>query len=194
MMPAVTSGKVRPSVSTGWWAVLAVELDPLVEEARHGPLGIAVVEEGAIPVAGGAADDLGGGDDEPDHEAEAAQRGAVLGPQNDAAARRDDAAAGLLAFEASQNGGFEVAEGFLSVVLENPADRLAGALHDEGVGVEDRIAEGVRQLPADGRLPGAHEADQNDVFRGGGRHAWGDGKGPKSQMRNSKFLSGRILC
>ena len=57
----------------------------------------------------------------------------------------------------------DLAEALLPALLEQLGDRLAGALLDRVVEVEERAVEPRRQLAAERRLAGAHEPDQDDV-------------------------------
>ena len=145
----------------------------MLEEGADGFLGIAGVEEGAILVAASAAEDFGGRDHEPDDIAELAEEGAVFGAGDDATPGGDDVAFGGGGGEIPEDGRFEVAEGGFPLVRKDFGDWFADALDDEGVGVDERIAEGSGKIPADGRLAGAHESDQNDVFVGVFGHAVG---------------------
>src|SRR5207247_6643639 len=55
------------------------------------------------------------------------------------------------------------AELVLPPLGEDLADRLAGALLDRGVEIEEGALEPLAELPAERRLARAHEADEDDV-------------------------------
>ncbi len=56
----------------------------------------------------------------------------------------------------------ELAERRLAVLGEDLPDRAAGSLLDHVVAVGEREPEALGEQVADGGLPGAHEADQDD--------------------------------
>ncbi len=45
---------------------------------------------------------------------------------------------------------------------ENLVDRAAGGGLDLGIGIDERQPEALGEPPADARLPGAHQADQDE--------------------------------
>ena len=57
----------------------------------------------------------------------------------------------------------DLAEPVLAALLEELRDRLAGALLDRVVEVDERPAEPRRELAPERRLARAHEADERDV-------------------------------
>src|SRR5437899_2975060 len=79
------------------------------------------------------------------------------------AARRDHVA--RLQLEGVQRVGFELAEPLLALHAEDLGDRAPHASDDHVVSLHEAAPEPPRQQSADRRLPGAHEADENDVIR-----------------------------
>jgi hypothetical protein len=65
--------------------------------------------------------------------------------------------------EGAKHGGFEVAEVFLAVQAEDRRDIEAGALYDQGVGVDELETELPRDQPPERGFPAAHEADENEI-------------------------------
>ena len=61
--------------------------------------------------------------------------------------------------------GLELAEARLAVLAEDLGDRLPLARDDHVVRLDEAAAETAREQPPDGRLPGAHEAHEDNVVR-----------------------------
>ena len=61
--------------------------------------------------------------------------------------------------------GFQAAEHRLAILAEDLGDGPAVAADDHVIGLHEAAPEPPRQQSADRRLPGAHEADENDVIR-----------------------------
>src|SRR5439155_25697152 len=61
--------------------------------------------------------------------------------------------------------GLALAEARLAVLAEDLGDRLPLARDDHVVRLDEAAAETAREQPPDGRLPGAHEAHEDDVVR-----------------------------
>ena len=107
-----------------------------------------------------------------------------------------DAVAGLLAHEGAAAGGdhgraaveqprdhprLAIPEIRLAMGFENIRDRHAGRRLDLDIGIEKRQAQPGRQPPADGRLAGAHHADQHD-------------RTPSQRRRDVGLLGGARVC
>ena len=96
-------------------------------------------------------------DDEPGAE----HRVARLVPHHGAGACRDDDA--LAPGEVGDGGALHLAERRLSVLREDALDGLAGALHDQLVGVGELPTEQPRRAPPHGALPHAGKPDEKDA-------------------------------
>ena len=136
----------------------------------------------------GAGEDDGGRRVEPDDIAEVFEEGAVFGAANDTAAGGDDAAGGGGIGEFLEQGGFHIAEGGFAVGGEDFRDGFAGALFDDLIHIDERVAEALLEGTADGGFAAAHKADDDDIFRQDG--CWVHGRklaGPAERTNRKKY-------
>lgn len=114
-----------------------VEGFALVVEFFQGPPGVGGLEERALAVFDPLVEMLGAGV-EPDHGTDMGEKFAVLGGNDNATAGGDDEADA--SDQALQGFGFEGAEMFLAMPLENGGDRLTRFLGHQGVGINQSEA------------------------------------------------------
>src|SRR5207248_4322391 len=100
---------------------------------------------------------------EPHDRAEVAQGLHAPVVAREAAAGRDHVA--RLEPERLERLGLELAEARLAVLAEDLGDRLPLARDDHVVRLDEAAAETAREQPPDGRLPGTHEAHEDNVVR-----------------------------
>ena len=100
---------------------------------------------------------------EPDDGADLREDFPVFRDRDDAASSGDDETDA--SDEALQDFGFEGAEMFLSVLLEDGRNGLPGLLRDERVGVDESESGERRQNAPYAGFAGSHESDENQVAK-----------------------------
>ena len=143
---------------------VAVKGFALAVEFFDGAPGVGRLEERTFAVFDALVEMLGAGV-EPDDGADLREELPVFFDGDDAAAGGDDESDA--ADESLQDFGFQRAEMFLTVLLENGGNGLSGFLRDERVGVDEREAREGRQDPADAGFAGSHESDEDQVAKHG---------------------------
>lgn len=101
---------------------------------------------------------------DPDDVTKLAEKLAVFGPYDDAAARGDDLG-GIPGGEVAEEFGFKVAEMIFPACGENIADGCSGPGFDHCVGINQGQTQIAAYFPADGGFAGAHDPDEDDARR-----------------------------
>ena len=127
-----------------------------------GAAGVGGAEQGALAVFDALVKQLGGGI-EPDNGADLREDFPVFRRRNDAASGGDDETDA--SNKALQDFGFEGAEVFLAMLLEDSRDSLPGLLRDECVGVDESESGERRQNAPYAGFAGSHESDENQVAK-----------------------------
>ena len=125
--------------------------------------GCATLQHRPLAAAPGPREELLDLAPKPDDGPQRAQRVHPALATGQAAARRDDLA-GLEA-QRLQRLGLQTAKGLLAVVAKDVRDGAAVAGRDHVVGLDEATAEAACQQASTDRLPGSHEADEDDVVR-----------------------------
>ena len=127
-----------------------------------GAAGVGGAEERAFAVFDALVEQFGAGI-EPNDGTDLREDGPVLLYSDDAASGRDDETDA--SNEALQNFGFECAEMFLAVLLEDGRDGLPGLLRNKRVGVDECESGERRQNAPYAGFAGSHESDENQVAK-----------------------------
>lgn len=123
---------------------------------------IFVIEERSVGIPGGSLEDFGRAGDKPHDVAEFPEKLAVFGPADDSAAGGDDVPG--VSIERLKEFGLHVAEGLFTLFLKDLRDGPPILLHDEVVGVNERVAEGLGEISSDGGLSRSHKSDEDNVL------------------------------
>lgn len=168
---------------------LAIAGVALAEHGADGVEGVCRLEQGPLFVAGGALQDGLGLGHEPDHEAELAQKLAILLAEDDPATSRDDALVAAIVAKAAQGLGLEVAEALFALRVKDFRNGALLLSDDAGVGVDERVAEGLGKVTTNRRLSSAHKSDQYEVLQHSPRSSLTNA--PKRKNLYSGFVQGK---